>query len=127
MNPKSAPWEAWKKTSQARLETRRAFLKEKGLSEEAIRKDVKIRKLKADVRKSDFRMASIAAQEEISRQVAKAKADKLASAKAPDIVSSEEIPAKKDKKGKKERAEKQTEAGAKREKPPKKTEPSPVQ
>jgi GTP-binding protein EngB required for normal cell division len=109
MNPKATILEARKKISQAKLDTRRVFLKEKGLSDEAIRKDVTMRKIKAELRKSDFRMASIVAQEEISRQVAKAKADKLAAAKAPEKESAEEIPVKKEKKGKKERSEKKAE------------------
>ena len=46
MNPKITTLEAGKKVSQAKLDTRRTFLKEKGLSGEAIRKDVVIRKLK---------------------------------------------------------------------------------
>ena len=104
MNPKVAALEASKKISQARLETRRTFLKEKGLSDEAIRKDVTIRKLKAEARKSNFRMAAIAKQEEITRRVANAKADKLAAAKLPQKEAPEEKPVKKDKKSKKERS-----------------------
>ena len=119
--------EARKKISQAKLDTRRVFLKEKGLSEEAIKKNVTIRKLKAELRKSDFRMAAIAAQEEISRQVAKAKADKLAAANAPEKESPEEIPVKKEKKGKKERSEKQAEPEGKRAKTEKKTEQAQAQ
>jgi hypothetical protein len=121
MNPKVTTLEARKKISQAKLDTRRIFLKEKGLSDEAIRKDVTIRKLKAEVRKSNFRMAAIAAQEEITRRVAKGKADKLAAAKAPEKESPEEIPVKKEKKGKKERSEKQAKPEGKIEKPENKT------
>jgi hypothetical protein len=127
MNPKATTLEATKKISQAKLDTRRVFLKEKGLSEEAIRRDVTIRKLKAELRKSDFRMASIAAQEEITRQVAKAKADRLAAANAPKEVSPEEMPVKKEKKGKKERSEKQAEPEGKKAKTEKKAEPSQAQ
>jgi hypothetical protein len=101
MKPEVKALEAGKKISQAKLETRRIFLKEKGLSAEAIKKDVTIRKLKAEVRKSDYRMAAIAAHEEITRRVAKGKADKLAAAKAPKKESPEEIPVKKEKKEKK--------------------------
>jgi GTP-binding protein EngB required for normal cell division len=119
MNPKVTALEARKKISQAKVETRRIFLKEKGLSDEAIRKDVTIRKLKAEARKSDFRMAAIAKQEEITRRVAKAKADKLAAAKLPKEEPPEEKPAKKEKKGKKERS---AESEAKIEKPENKTE-----
>jgi len=127
MHPKATLLEARKKISQAKLDARRVFLKEKGLSEETIRKDVTIRKLKAEVRKSDFRIGSIAAQEEITRQVAKAKAEKLAAAKAPEKESPEEKPVKKEKKAKKERSEKQAEPEGKREKPEKKAEQSQAQ
>jgi hypothetical protein len=124
MNPKATVLEARKKISQAKLDTRRIFLKEKGLTDEAIRKDVTIRKLKAELRKSDYRMAAIAAQEETMRRAAKGKADRLAAAKAPAKESSEEIPAKKEKKGKKERSEKQAKPEGKKEKAEKKPEPS---
>ena len=122
MNSKVTTLEARKKISQAKLDTRRIFLKEKGLSDGATRKDVVIRKLKAELRKSDFRMAAVAAQEEIIRRVAKGKADKLAAAKAPKKESLEEIPVKKEKKGKKERTEKQAKPEGKIEKPENKTE-----
>jgi hypothetical protein len=127
MNPKATTLQDRKKISQAKLDTRRVFLKEKGLSDEAIRKDVTIRKIKAELRKSDFRMASIAAQAEITRRVAEAKADKLAAAKAPEKESPEELPVKKEKKGKKERSEKHAEAEGKRQKPEKKAEQSQAQ
>jgi hypothetical protein len=122
MNTKVSTLEARKKISQAKLHIRRIFLKEKGLSDEAIRKDAAIRKLKAELRKSDFRMAAIAAQEETTRRVAKGKADKLAAAKAPEKESAEEIPVKKEKKRKKERSEKQAKPEGKTEKPENKTE-----
>ena len=124
MNPKTTTLEASKKISQAKLDTRRIFLKEKGLSGEAITKDVVVRKLKAELRKSDLRMAAVAAQEEITRRVAKKKADKLAAAKAPEKETPEELPVKKEKKGKKERPEKQAKPEGKREKPENKTEQS---
>jgi hypothetical protein len=122
MNPKVTTLEAAKKISQAKLDTRRIFLKEKGLSDEVIRKDVTMRKLRAEVRKSNFRMAAIAAQEEITRRVAKAKADKLAAAKAPEKESPKEKPVKKEKKPKKERSEKQAKPEGEIEKPENKTE-----
>lgn len=127
MNPKAAPLEARKKRSQAKLDARRVLLKEKGLTEDAIGKDVGIRKLKAELRKSDFRLASIVAQEEITRQVAKAKAEKLAAAKAPGKEPPGEIPAKKEKKPKKERSEKKVDAESKKEKTENKAAQSPEQ
>jgi hypothetical protein len=128
MNLKTkANLEAQKKSAQAKLDTRRVFLKEKGLNDEAIRKDVTIRKLKADLRKADFRLASIAAQEEVTRRVAQAKAEKLAAAKAPKKEPAEEVPIRKEKKAKKERSEKQAESEGKKEKPEKKGEQSQAQ
>ena len=127
MNPKTTNVEAQKRSAQAKLDARRVFLKDKGLSEEAIRKEVTIRKLKAELRKSDSRLAAIVAQEEVSRRVAQAKAEKLAAANAPEKEAPEEIPVKKEKKekkAKKERSEKQAESEGKKEKPEKKAEQS---
>lgn len=126
MNPKTTSVEAQKRSAQAKLDARRVFLREKGLSDEAIRKEVTIRKLKAEVRKSDSRLAAIASQEEVSRRVAQAKAEKLAAATAPKKAP-EEAPVKKEKKekkAKKERSEKQAESEGKKEKPEKKAEQS---
>lgn len=104
MNRKAKPYlEAQKSSVLTKLDARRALLKERGLNEEAIRKDVTMKKLKADLRKSDFRLASVAAQEKISRDVAQAKAEKAAAAKAPKKESPVEAPAKKEKKEKKEK------------------------
>jgi hypothetical protein len=122
MNTKVATLEARKKISQAKLDTRRIFLKEKGVSDEAIRKDGAIRKLKAELRKSDFRIAAIAAQEETMRRAAKGKADKLAAAKNPEKASPEEKPVKKEKKAKKERPQKRAKPEGKIEEPENKTE-----
>ena len=103
--------EEQKKDALAHLDARRASLKEKGLSEEAIRKDIMVRKLKADVRKADFRLTSIAAQVKLNEDRAKATADKLAAGKIPKekgkkAAKKEEAPAKKEKKAKKAKAEK---------------------
>jgi hypothetical protein len=59
--------------------------------------------------------------------VAKAKADRLAAANAPKEESPEAIPVKKEKKGKKERSEKQAEPEGKKAKTEKKTEQSQAQ
>ncbi|MFZ1956422.1 MAG: hypothetical protein WAU34_13085, partial [Desulfobacterales bacterium] len=52
-----------KKAAAEKLSARSAHLKTKGLEEAAIRRDPSIRKIKADIRKANFRLASIAAQE----------------------------------------------------------------
>ena len=130
MNPKATNVEARKKTSQAKLDARPVFLKEKGLSEEAIRKDVTIRKIKAELRKSDFQLAAIAAHEEVIRRVAQTKAERLAAAQAPEKEPQEEKPVKKEKKekkAKKERSEKAAGSEGKKEKPEKKAEQSEAQ
>ena len=115
-----------KKSVQEKLDARLASLKGKGLDEAAIKKDVTMRKLKAEVRKADFRLASIAAQEKLNQERAQAKIDKLAAEKAareaPKKEAVEEIPGKKDKKGKKEKPEKQGKPGGKKEKDQKKAE-----
>ncbi|MBN1104916.1 MAG: hypothetical protein JXL84_15990 [Deltaproteobacteria bacterium] len=108
-----------KKRAEAKLVARRAFLKEKGFNDDAIRKDVTVRKLKADLRKADFRLASIAAQERLNQARAQAKAEKLAAGKAPKKAVKEVI---QEKGGKKEKPEKKAKSGGKKEKPDKNTE-----
>jgi hypothetical protein len=114
-----------KKRAQAGLDTRRALLKEKGLKDPEIKKDVTARKLKADVRKADFRLASIAAQEKLNQDRVQAKADKLAAGKA--AKEAPEKKEKKEKKGKKEKSEKQAKSEGKKEKPEKKKEQAEAQ
>jgi hypothetical protein len=110
-----------KKSAEAKLVARRAFLKEKGFKDDAIRKDVTVRRLKAELRKADFRLASIAAQEKLNQARAQAKADKLAAGKTPKKAAKEQIP---EKKGKKEKSEKKAKSEGKKEKPEKNTEQS---
>ena len=111
--------EEQRKSAQARVDARRAYLKDKGLDEETIRKDVTVRKLKAEVRKADFRLTSIAAQVKLNEARAKATADKLAAGKIPKEkakkeAKKEEAPAKKEKKAKKDKGEKQPKAEEKK-------------
>jgi hypothetical protein len=103
--------EEQKKNALARLNARRASLKEKGLNDAAIGKDAMVRKLKADVRKADYRLTSIASLVKRNETRAKATADKLAAGKVPKekgkkAAKKEEAPAKKEKKAKKAKAEK---------------------
>jgi hypothetical protein len=117
-----------KKSAQARLDARLAFLKEKGFKDDAIRKDSTARKLKAEIRKANFRLASIAAQEKLNQDRAKATADKLAAGKAGKEARKKkakgEEPEKKEKKGKKEKSEKKAKSEAQKEMPEKNAEPS---
>ena len=95
-----------KKKIQEALNARLARLKEKGLKEDLIHKDATVRKLKAQVRKADYRLASIAAQEKLNQERAQAKLDKLAAKEAPQPEAEKEAPEKKEKKAKKEKQEK---------------------
>ncbi len=76
-----------KKSAQKKLGAQRAFLKEKGLKDIDITKNVIVRKLKADVRKADFRLARMADQEKQDLALAQAKAEKLAVGKPATTVS----------------------------------------
>jgi hypothetical protein len=77
--------EKHKKAAGEKLSARSAHLKTKGLEEAAIRRDPSIRKIKADIRKANFRLASIAAQEKLNAEKVRVKEMKLAGNKvAPD-------------------------------------------
>lgn len=95
-----------KNVVEGRISARRAFLKEKGLDSAAIQKDVSIRKMKAEIRQANYRLASIAAQEKLNADKAQAKIEKLAAGKrarkaAPAKTAKDVRPKKKskDKKG----------------------------
>ena len=89
---------------QEELSARLARLKEKGLKDGVIQRDATIRKLKAQVRKMNYRLASIAAQEKLTQERAQAKIDKLAAEKAakeaPKAEAGKAEPEKKEKGGK---------------------------
>jgi len=111
-----------KKTVQEALNVHLARLKEKGLKEDIIQRDATIRKLKAQLRKADYRLASIAAQEKLNQERAQAKLEKQAAKKAaqegPPIEAEKGEPGKKEKKAKKEKQgkqEKQAKPGGKEE------------
>ncbi len=101
--------ESQKKKAQTQFTARLAFLKGRGLEQKAIQKDATLRKIKALIRKADFQLASIAAQEKLNQERLQAKLEKLAAEKAakekpPEKIkkeAEEEIPEKK--KGKKEK------------------------
>ena len=87
-----------KKTAYDKLAARLGFLKEKGLDGVAIQRDSMIRKFKAEVRKTNYRLACIATQEKLS-------AERLAAKKGlremPPAEPIKEFPGKKGKKEKK--------------------------
>jgi hypothetical protein len=118
MDPKNKQnIENQKKMALKNLETQRAFLKEKGAGAEEIKKNTTIRKLNADIRKADYRLACIAAQEKKAQDLAQAKAEKLAAAKVPKEKKKKEVKeAAPPKKGEKGKGEKKTAPAAKKDK-----------
>ena len=97
--------ESQKKVTGDKLATRMSFLKEKDLDTVAIKRDSLIKKMKADIRKANYRLACIAAQEKLNADKVQTKAEKLAAKKnAPDkppAKIAKGAPAKKEKKEKK--------------------------
>ncbi len=90
-----------KKTAHGKLAARLAFLNEKGLGGGAIQRDSMIRKLRAELRKANYRLACIAAQEKLN-------AERLAAKKSlremPPAGPTKEVPGKKEKKEEKKEA-----------------------
>ncbi|MBU0985919.1 MAG: hypothetical protein KKH68_01590 [Proteobacteria bacterium] len=95
-----------KKVVEGKLAVRLDFLKEKGLDSAAIQRDVVIRKMKAEIRKANYRLKSIAAQEKLNADKAQAKAEKSAAGKsalkATPAKTAEKVRGKKGSKDKKE-------------------------
>jgi hypothetical protein len=100
--------EKQKMNAQVKLEAYLAGLKGKGTEPQALQKDTTVRKLRALIRQANSRLASIAAQEKLIRDLAQAKLAKLAAAQTPseEFVEKKAAPVKKEKKAKKEKAEK---------------------
>jgi hypothetical protein len=88
-----------KKTAHGKLAARLSFLNEKGLDGGAIQRDSMMRKLRAEIRKANYRLACIAAQEKLN-------AERLAAKKSlremPPAEPIKEAPGKKGKEEKKE-------------------------
>jgi hypothetical protein len=97
--------EIQKQVAGDKLITRMSFLKEKGLDAVSIKRDSLIKKMKADIRKANYRLACIAAQEKLNADKVQTKTEKLAAQKnAPDKPPAKiarGAPAKKEKKEKK--------------------------
>ena len=97
--------EGHKKVAVDKLVTRMSSLKEKGLDDVAIKRDSFIKKMRADIRKANYRLACIAAQEKLNADKVQTKTEKLAAKKnTPDKPSAKiakGAPAKKEKKEKK--------------------------
>ncbi len=73
--------ESQKKVTGDKLAIRMSSLKEKGLDAVAIKRDSFIKKMRADIRKANYRLACVAAQEKLNADKVKAKAEKLAAKK----------------------------------------------
>jgi hypothetical protein len=119
--------EMQKRDGEEKLKTRLSFLKEKKVNPEMIQKDATLRRIKAELRKANERLASIAAQEKLNQERIQAKEQKLAAKKAEReaaIKGTLEEPAgKKEKKGKKEKPGKEAKPEKKKEKKEKRGAP----
>ena len=97
--------ESQKKATGDKLAARMSALKEKGLDDAAIKRDSLIKKMKADIRKANYRLACIAAQEKLNADKVQTKAEKLAAKKnaadKPPAKAAKGAPGKKEKKEKK--------------------------
>ena len=93
------------KLAHGKLAARTAFLKEKGLDGAVIQRDALIKKMKAEIRKANYRLACIATQEKLNADKAQAKAKKLAAGKnlrdMPPAEIAKGVPGKRGKKEKK--------------------------
>jgi hypothetical protein len=121
--------EKQKKAVEDELAARLAMQKGKGDSPEKIQKDATVRRLKAELRKANKRLASITAQEKLNQERAQTTAQKIAAKKAEREAAlkgtTAEPAEKKEKKGKKEKPKKEAKPEKKKEKKEKKTEPAP--
>ena len=103
--------ESHKKVTGDQLAARVSTLKEKGLANDAIQRDSIIKKMKARIRQTNYRLSRIAAQEKLNADKAKAKADKLAEKKkSPDKPPAKTGKGGPEKKEKKEKKKKQSPA-----------------
>ena len=92
-----------KNAAEDRLAARLDFLKEKGLEGAVIQREPVIRKIRADIRKANYRLASIAAQEKLNAEKSQIKAEKLVKEKGTREKAPAETPKRvPKKKGKKE-------------------------
>jgi hypothetical protein len=99
--------ETRKAVDQDKLTTRVAALEAKGVDKTGIEKDVLVKKLKADLRKTKRRLTAVAAQEKLQAQKQETKAQKEAAkkeaeapVKAAKPKKEEAKPQKKEKKAK---------------------------
>jgi len=93
-----------KETANGKLAARLAFLNEKGLGGGAIQRDSMIRKLRAEIRKANYRLACIAVQEKLNAERLAAKERSREMSLAEPI---KEVPKKKGKKKEEKEEEKE--------------------
>jgi hypothetical protein len=105
--------------AENRLAVRLDDLKEKGLESVAIKRDPVIRKIRADIRKANNRLASIAAQEKLNAQRAQTKAEKSVKKKDSRETAPAEVPQPVTKKKAKQEKQKAPTLAAKSKKPDK--------
>lgn len=93
-----------KKDAINALSARTALLTGRGLDEAALRRDPSIRKIKATIRKANFRLASIAAQEKLNVERVQDRerkaAEKNAAPEAPAVKKGKKDADRKEKKEK---------------------------
>jgi hypothetical protein len=77
--------ESQKKATGDKLAARISFFKEKGLDVVAINRDSLVKKMRGNIRKANYRLSCIAAQEKLNADKVQTKIEKLAAKKnAPD-------------------------------------------
>jgi len=108
-----------KLTAESKLDARVALLKSRGMEESSINKEMLVKKFKAEIRQARIRLASIAAQEKLTQDLAAMKAQKAEAEKA----AKEAPPAKQAKTAKKSEKAGKGEKGEKGEKKAKKAKP----
>jgi hypothetical protein len=121
--------EKQKKDAEEKFAARLAMMKEKGISPEKVQKDATVRRLKAELKQANKRLASIVAQEKLNQERALATEQKIAAKKAEREAALKGTPAepaeKKEKKGKKEKPGREAKPEKKKEKKEKKPEAAP--
>lgn len=109
MNLKAKPYEqSHKQSAQDQLAALKSTLETKGLSPKDIQRDARIKKLSADIRKANRRLAAIASQEQLQETKKSAKTEKLAAQKEAKAPAKEKASKKgTDKEGKKDKKPKE--------------------
>ena len=99
---------------EAKLNERRSYLVEKGIDPQGIAKDTILKKLKAKVKEVNLKIAAIAEIKKRTEELAKIKADRLATPKKEKAAKEKapEAPPEEGKEKKKKKKKKEAEAPA---------------